>query len=770
MTNKTVVVKYAEGDEQRFRAATAAGLLPAVQQARGAGLLTDAEGVGLTAEYGDLEDGATYRFAEAAPETLLESTLHRFTSASDFLNNYKPHRLELLPCASSQTMGVKSEGPSVVAPWDTFDKECRALLLVLRDGGPVNLAVPAPTSAAVGNEENLHLELFTHILRPLQQALSRSDGFFEAARATQGVTEGLWTNKSARSDFVLQSRIGKKLLVAIEVKTSAVICVPQGSNLPAIYAAADSDSKIVKCVAQLFSYLDVVPFGVLVTDQQLFCMLRKGTDLLCSRSIPLAGYVHCPAKRGPGRPTSADLLAATSAAEAAQEQFKAVREHSADSLTAVAALYCMAKVSQQWWAQRPPQQPTGGAGQGNSGDSGADTTGARPRRSFLRLMLAGFGIHALEGAQHPAAAAAPKPVLRLPCDAERECTSSQLFPGRSFDPRVPDGVPPSLGNSCLGVVLEGAVGGRAAAVKLVDLWQGPEGKEAVLREVRTYQLLQPLQGVYVPHLLGYGFCDGWQYFLATSLEGPTLTSEEGWALGEEATCAAAFAALDAVHRCGVLHGDIALRNFVLAAQPAGVGGSAAGGGGDWGGVSQTSTTAQQPQLQPRVMLLDFGHSQLVAEAAKAWGEEPAALIQRERRTLQDLLGWEPSSPLPVPLPPVDTDAGSGAKAAAASGGAGGDTGGQAQHPQLGMPETDTDMALPGGSAAASRPGPPAAQGSAGPRSAFPPPPPRPPSRPSGWRQQLRFFRPQMSHMPRPLAWNGLNVGRSASRLSLRRIS
>ncbi len=28
-----------------------------------------------------------------------------------------------------------------------------------------------------------------------------------------------------------------------------------------------------------------------------------------------------------------------------------------------------------------------------------------------------------------------------------------------------------------------------------------------------YQLLQPLQGVYVPHLLAYGYVDGWQYFV-----------------------------------------------------------------------------------------------------------------------------------------------------------------------------------------------------------------------------------------------------------------
>ena len=28
-----------------------------------------------------------------------------------------------------------------------------------------------------------------------------------------------------------------------------------------------------------------------------------------------------------------------------------------------------------------------------------------------------------------------------------------------------------------------------------------------------YQALQPLQGSYVPRLLGYGSCDGWQFFV-----------------------------------------------------------------------------------------------------------------------------------------------------------------------------------------------------------------------------------------------------------------
>lgn len=60
-----------------------------------------------------------------------------------------------------------------------------------------------------------------------------------------------------------------------------------------------------------------------------------------------------------------------------------------------------------------------------------------------------------------------------------------------------------------------------------------------------------------------------------------------------------------VHRCGVLHGDIALRNFVLAAPPAG------GGGGkqDWRSGSQEASSGQQAQRQPLVLLLDFGEAE-----------------------------------------------------------------------------------------------------------------------------------------------------------------
>ncbi|PNW84306.1 hypothetical protein CHLRE_04g229050v5 [Chlamydomonas reinhardtii] len=667
--------------------------------------------------------------AVSESELITGSITYSFTSARDFLRNYEPRRLELLPSASSQTMGVKCQVPSAVEPWHTFDTDCWALLRVLPEGGPpVKVAVRAPKFATVSNENNLQFELLTHLLQPLELALTETDDFFQALSPAPGVKKGM---TSARSDFVLQSRANNELLVAIEVKTSAVFCVPKGSNLPDMYAAAVKDTKnsknnnIVKCVSQLFSYLDVVPFGVVVTDQQLFCMRREGTVLLCSPSIPLAGYVLCLAKRGRGHPRAAELQEASSAATAARKELEASGGRSADSLTAVAALYSLAKMSQRWWTQ----QPSGGVGQhSNSSDGGGGT-------------------------------AASKPATLLPTDAESECTSSQLFPGRSFDPRVPGGVPPSLGSACLGVVLQGAVGGRAAAVKLVDLWRGPEGKEALQHEARIYQLLRPVQGTHVPELLGFGTCDGWQYFLATSLEGPALSSEEGWALGEEVTCAAAFAALDAVHRCGVLHGDIALRNFVLAAPPAG------GGGGkqDWRSGSQEASSGQQAQRQPLVLLLDFGLAQSVAEAAEEQGEEPAELIGRERMELRDLLDWEPpSSLLPLAAAASGTYASSGAGAAAALGGGGGD------RPQLQPPGLPSPGEAPGRSAAASRPGSPAGSDGAGPLSAFLPPrplQPRPHGRPGGWRQQQQgFARPRTSLAPR------VDGGFRASRLSLRRLT
>ena len=58
----TVTVTDGAGTSKRFRALVASGLLPTVQQAFGAGVLEDSDGITLTMEYGTLEDGATYKF------------------------------------------------------------------------------------------------------------------------------------------------------------------------------------------------------------------------------------------------------------------------------------------------------------------------------------------------------------------------------------------------------------------------------------------------------------------------------------------------------------------------------------------------------------------------------------------------------------------------------------------------------------------------------------------------------------------------------------
>ncbi len=237
-----------------------------------------------------------------------------------------------------------------------------------------------------------------------------------------------------------------------------------------------------------------------------------------------------------------------------------------------------------------------------------------------------------------------------------------------------------------------------------------------------------------------------------------------------------------VHARGVLHGDVELRNFVLASQPAAArGGGAAGpyptqssftslGGGYGGGTSRSSDGEQQQQQQPRapqpcVMLLDFGLAKLVDEAAEEWGVEPAQLLQQERMELQALLRWEP--PLPVPA-----GAGSGAEAAdaaAASGGSGENAGNvKPGHNQQGSAAMCVEQVAGSPAAGISRPSPPAAvhSGRRPPAGLLPVPPPRLPCGLGGWRQQHSL----RSHVPhnnlirlQPVRHGGRGAASSSSR-------
>jgi len=77
-------------------------------------------------------------------------------------------------------------------------------------------------------------------------------------------------------------------------------------------------------------------------------------------------------------------------------------------------------------------------------------------------------------------------------------------------------------------------------------------RDEMRNEVRAYGKLESVQGEFVPKLLWYGaIVEGMADALATEYVGNARPGRRG-----------ALRALRAAHRCGVLHGDVAVRNFV----------------------------------------------------------------------------------------------------------------------------------------------------------------------------------------------------------------
>ncbi|KAG2444681.1 hypothetical protein HXX76_001425 [Chlamydomonas incerta] len=586
----------------------------------------------------------------------------RYDSLTGFLKQYRPRPLQLLPSVSKQSTDKEGvEPPTSVGEWSSFEHECLLLVNAAPKSGPIEQAVTAQAPAKVASELKLQDELLLNLFEPVYQAVVPMEQIFrfDRMRRRQDV-EGV--PLSGIPDFLVMSYDMTRVLVCVEVKTSAAFSVPADTSLPAAYAAAEKGSNILNCVLQVYSYLDPVPYGVLITDKQLVCFQRLGAELQCSRVIPVAG--------GQGELPGAD---------------------EAGSLTAAAALYGIIKMSYAR-ARMQPQPGTGTSSGGSGSAGGVVRTRWRNVLSWLPAFGAMFGVAAAADAASPdapppvtaagattgAAAGAGTPAgegtsqgaggrasatagagASLGAAAavvESHVKSEQMFPDR----------PRCLSDSTRGVVLQGALGGVPAAVKLADLWQDEDGraKQAFKHEVVMYQEhLAPLQGRYVPRLLAFGTCDGWQFFLATSLEGPPLSSEEAWAAEasgssstQEDISAAALAALDEVHGVGVLHGDVALRNFVLAGrrqqqqqqEPSG-----SGGGESYGA--------------PRVMAVDFGHAELAAAAAKRWRTEPAAMFAGERRELQRLLlEWQQEQRVRRQMDAVDAEAAE-AEAEAAAG-------------------------------------------------------------------------------------------------------
>uniref|UniRef100_A9U5R5 Predicted protein n=1 Tax=Physcomitrium patens TaxID=3218 RepID=A9U5R5_PHYPA len=101
-----------------------------------------------------------------------------------------------------------------------------------------------------------------------------------------------------------------------------------------------------------------------------------------------------------------------------------------------------------------------------------------------------------------------------------------------------------------GYVVIGRLHGQPVALKFAYL--GTERAEALLKEVVAYT--KELWGVFVPRLIGYGTTNkGQVVFVAIELiEGVEL----GKVVATKEVTTAALEALDAVHACGLLHGDV----------------------------------------------------------------------------------------------------------------------------------------------------------------------------------------------------------------------
>ncbi|KXZ53565.1 hypothetical protein GPECTOR_6g482 [Gonium pectorale] len=450
--------------------------------------------------------------------------VYAFASLQEFLTNYHPwNPINLAGCVGPGTHFVNHLAPVQVLPWDGFEATCRKLIAAVPNGGPVKIAVPKGTTVPLGSERNVQDELNGRLVRPLVEACSANGPAF----MLQGVRGSLKCLNGSPDDLFVDAEC-KEVLVPIEYKTSRALNVPSG-DLVATYASATARSGAKEAVHQMAGYLAEVTYGALITDRQLFCFRREGSTLHISAAVPVTGDPHCPPAPSPGRVGSDATRGAEQAAADAAEQRLSQKGHGPAAPSAVGALFCLATLAGQ---QRSMRQASDAASGGGRGSRSASPGGAARRPSV------GGAAVPLQGL---AAALTPTPLAAV---SEGSFESSDVFgPGFMYKQFLAEGR--------TGRVLTGVIGGQPAAVKVADLYKQPEARAEMQIEVEIYRRLRSLQGVHIPRLLAYGYIDGWQYFVATSLERPSLESNETWPEDEAATIMSAIRALDKVRRDGL---------------------------------------------------------------------------------------------------------------------------------------------------------------------------------------------------------------------------
>lgn len=181
--------------------------------------------------------------------------------------------------------------------------------------------------------------------------------------------------------------------------------------------------------------------------------------------------------------------------------------------------------------------------------------------------------------------------------SSRSATTASTGPSTSVKlDSAPHKLIPVLGGRGAGF-LDQDVAGKRCFIKFAE----PEAQKELENEARVLRFLREHWGTLTPTLVAYGPVDRGQMALATTMEGFSMgrcTSEQAEAMR---------AALRKLHGLGVLHGDVALRNFVVNKE----------------GV---------------VKLIDFGRSKFVDEVVDEFEGEctPQDLFNKE----MEQLDWE----------------------------------------------------------------------------------------------------------------------------------
>ncbi|GJJ78401.1 hypothetical protein EMPS_10760 [Entomortierella parvispora] len=115
-----------------------------------------------------------------------------------------------------------------------------------------------------------------------------------------------------------------------------------------------------------------------------------------------------------------------------------------------------------------------------------------------------------------------------------------------------------LGSGRSGRVFRALWQDQPVALKVCDLYKHPDYEDEMLTEVTVYQVLESLQGVYIPRLLFAGY-DGGMFAVAMEMAGSPVEVES---LSDENRLKIVDC-LTAIHQHGILHNDIRLENILV---------------------------------------------------------------------------------------------------------------------------------------------------------------------------------------------------------------